>query len=133
MKTKILLCFFLLLTQLSNAVENRNAKPITVQPFTTNNQTAFSFFNAHRLFNDGNVNWVYSNPILVVFFHVQRSTDGVNFETIAEIFPGNVMFYRFRDRTVIQGRTYYYKVVAYQHDGEIFQTRIDAVSIGRRC
>jgi hypothetical protein len=133
MKTKILLSFFLVLAQLSHAVENRKTIPVNPRLASTVNQTAFPFYNAHRLFNDANVNWVFSNPILVVFFHVERSTDGVNFETIAEVYPGNNMFYRYRDRTVVQGKTYYYRIAAYQHDGGIFQTRIDAVTIVRRC
>jgi hypothetical protein len=129
MKTKMILIICLLSVQLLSASDVK-ASRVSYPSHTT--EQAYPFFNASRIRNDAFITWVYNNPILVVFFHVERSTDGVNFMPVTEVMSSNNLFYRFRDRTVTQG-TYYYRIVAYQHDGAILYSRTDMVYIGRRC
>jgi hypothetical protein len=131
MKTKffaiLMMLFFFQITSLNiaNAAPNHSSA-------VSHNQQDYPFFNAFRMGRDVSVNWMFNNPILVVFFHVERSTDGVNFVPVTEIMPGSRLWFRYRDRTVTQG-TYYYRVVAYQHDGAILYSRVDVIHMGRRC
>lgn len=80
---------------------------------------------------DVSLNWMFNNPILVVFFHVERSSDGVNFIPIAEITSTSSFFFRYHDRTVTL-ETFSYRIVAYQHDGAVLYSRTDIIHIGRR-
>jgi hypothetical protein len=131
MKTKIFTILILLFFQITS-LNSANASPFNTNTALLQNQQHYPFFNANRMGRDVSVNWMFNNPILVVFFHVERSTDGVNFVPVAEIMPGSRFFFRYRDRSVTEG-TYYYRVVAYQHDGEILYSRTDVLHIGRRC
>lgn len=131
MKTRIITLAVLLSLQLlyckaGSSVSNQQY--ITVH----HPQQDYPFFNAYRMGRDVSVNWMFNNPILVVFFHVERSIDGVNFTPIAEITPTSNFFFRYRDKTVTQG-TFYYRIVAYQHDGAVLYSRTDVIHIGRRC
>lgn len=131
MKTRIITLAVLLSLQLLYCKAGSsvsNPQHITVH----HPQQDYPFFNAYRMGRDVSVNWMFNNPILVVFFHVERSTDGINFTPIAEITPTSNFFFRYRDKTVTQG-TFYYRIVAYQHDGAVLYSRTDVIHIGRRC
>jgi hypothetical protein len=133
MKTKIVTFAVLLSLQFVFC----SAGPVPVNTLNTQGvllhpQQDYPFFNAYRMGRDVSVNWMFNNPILVVFFHVERSVDGVNFTPIAEITPTSNFFFRYRDKTVTQG-TFYYRIVAYQHDGAVLTSRTDVIHIGRRC
>jgi hypothetical protein len=135
MKTKIILVICLLFVQFISAGD---LKTESKQAFLTINHPgngAFPFFRAFRIGADVSLNWVYQNPILVVFFVVERSTDGVNFSPVDEVMSSDAYFYRFRDRTIPSGTSMvYYRIVACQHDGTVVYTNIDMVRMGgRRC
>jgi hypothetical protein len=131
MKTRIIILAVLVSLQLLFC--NTGSAATVPQHITANHtQQDYPFFNAYRMGRDVSVNWMFNNPILVVFFHVERSTDGINFTPIAEITPTSSFFFRYRDKTVTQG-TFYYRIVAYQHDGAVLYSRTDVIHIGRRC
>ncbi len=133
MKTKILFVSCLLLVQFISARQLHVDVKETKATVNHQHQQAFLFFNAHSVRNDVTLNWVYQNPILVVFFVVERSTDGVNFTPVEEVMSSEKYFYRFKHRNVAPG-TAYYRIVSYQHYGGIEYSQVQMVRVtGRRC
>ena len=61
-------------------------------------------------------------------FHVQKSTDGINFHEVTTI-EGNgntteTSFYRYVDKDVRAGQVYYYKLMQEDFDGKINPSKI---------
>jgi hypothetical protein len=92
------------------------------KPFPNNNIT----LNATGGRNNINVGWQVEIPREVVFFNLERSTDGRNFQTI----QANIMAestrngYGFTDRNVKKNQTYFYRVLVSTTTNEAIYTRI---------
>lgn len=120
MKTKFIFLAFLLLA----------SQTVTVQataPSAIVSSSDFLFFKANRFGRDVVVNWAYRNPLLVVFYYVERSTDGVNFTQVTDVMAFGEPWYRFRDRTAPSRGLIYYRITAFQHDGSIVYSQVESI------
>jgi hypothetical protein len=68
---------------------------------------SFAFFRVHRMADDASLNWGIANPLQAASFVIERSYDGVEFETIAVVPATGAASYRYRDNTVFPGLSYF--------------------------
>lgn len=78
--------------------------------------------------SDINVSWRTAVEINNKGFHVQKSTDGINFHEVTTI-EGNgntteTSFYQYVDKDVRAGQVYYYKLMQEDFDGKINPSKI---------
>ncbi|MEI8053473.1 MAG: hypothetical protein WCH52_06965 [Bacteroidota bacterium] len=70
------------------------------------------------------VYWNMANQDNVNSYHVQRSTDGMNFTTIGNVSATTNLSYSFSDNQLGAAKTYFYKVQSVSVNGEIVQSKI---------
>ena len=70
------------------------------------------------------VYWDMANQDNVISYHVQRSTDGMNFTTIGNLVATSNLSYSFSDNQLGAANTYFYKVQSLSVNGEIVQSKI---------
>ncbi len=120
MKTRVIILLFLFVT-------SQHISSNATLPSSSVSSTDFLFFKAHRFGRDVSISWAYRNPLLVVFYYVERSADGVHFIPITDVMAYGEPWYRLRDRSVPAGGLTYYRITAFQHDGSIVYSQIQSV------
>lgn len=87
----------------------------------------FLFFKANRNGREVVLNWAYHNPMMVVFYYIERSNDGVNFTPLTDVMSNGETWYRYLDRSVPAGGFTYYRLTAFQHDGNIIYSTVESI------
>jgi len=91
--------------------------------------TNFGNFNVHRQHNSAALSWIF-NSTEVSRFIIQRSYDGIYFNTIAQQNLSSGHWNKFLDTTVEPG-TIYYKIIAVMNDGSQEHSPVADVRIVR--
>jgi hypothetical protein len=92
---------------------------------------AFAFFRVHRMADDASLNWGITNPIQAASFVIERSYDGVEFETIDVVAANGSASYRYRDNTVFPGVSYF-RITCVNTDNSEVQSAIVDLRIVKR-
>lgn len=125
MKTKFTLLLAVILT-LNAFGSTGSPMQAPFEKFSVNN---FGQFNVHRQHNSASVNWIFTSSNVSGFL-VQRSYDGVYFNTIAEQGLSNGHWNKFLDTTVEPG-TVYYRIIAIMDDNSRQESPVAEVRIVR--
>lgn len=103
--------------------------PVQISQQTFLSQT-FGYFRVHRISDDASLNWSVTDPQAVISFTIERSYDGMYFETIDEVASTGLVTYKYRDNTVFPG-TIYYRITAHQA-GYSVTSAIESLRIVKR-
>jgi len=92
---------------------------------------SFAFFRVHRMADDASLNWGITNPLQAASFVIERSYDGVEFETIDVVPANGAASYRYRDNTVFPGVSYF-RITCVNTDNTEVQSSIVDLRIVKR-
>ena len=92
---------------------------------------SFGFFRVHRMADDASLSWGISNPLQAASFIIERSYDGVEFETIDVVAANGSASYRYRDNTVFPGVSYF-RITCVNTDNSEVQSAIVDLRIVKR-
>ncbi len=107
------------------------AKPFSLEPWRTL-PVKFEKFTVVYKKGDAELAWSASTDAKLSHFLVQRSTDGVNFTSIATVFDGSSAGYSYTDKTVSSASgVLYYRVVSVGHAKETLATNVKMIRLGK--
>jgi hypothetical protein len=130
---KTILSFLLTATMLSTSV---TAAPVPQEMATPVEQTSittsdiFKRFNVHRQQNGVAIQWTVSNIDQISSFIIERSWDGVYFDTI-DVLDATSDQNRYLDNNEIYPGFWYYRITAVMNDGTEVTSEVDMVRIVR--
>ncbi len=130
---KTLISFLLTASVLSTSVK---AAPLPQEmgeqavEISANTSDVFKRFNVHRQQNGVAIQWTVSDIEGISSFIIERSWDGVYFETIDVIEATNEQN-RYLDTNEIYPGYWYYKITAVMNDGSEVTSEVDMVRIVR--
>jgi endonuclease I len=75
------------------------------------------------------VTWNIANEINIYDYEIERSYDGVHFETVGNVIASNVNRYAFTDNNAQKNGVAYYRIKALEFSGKIIYSKIVAVKI----
>ena len=130
---KTILSVILTATMLSSSVTAAPAnqeRTATVTAASLTSSDIFARFNVHRQKAGVSVQWTVNNVENINSFIIERSWDGVYFETINVIEAGPSMN-RYLDNYEIYPGYWYYRITAVMNDGTEISSDVDMVRIVR--
>ena len=92
---------------------------------------SFAYFRVHRMANDASLNWAITNPLQAASFVIERSYDGIEFETIDVVPANGGASYQYRDRTVFPGFSYF-RITCVNTDNSETQSAVVDLRIVKR-
>ena len=102
--------------------------PFTFGFFTNTLDIDFLSFTAKKQERYAQLNWQTENNLKDVTYYVERSVDGVNFETISNGIASNYLgLYTWLDKETIQGNNYY-RIRAVEADGLVSYTKLQVLT-----
>ena len=97
--------------------------PVTFLSF---NVQGFKSFNGNT---NTLVNWETASEINTAYFNIQRSTDGISFETIGKVKAKGISIYTFNDQSPLWGGLLYYRLEIVDNNGSITYSDVKELSI----
>jgi hypothetical protein len=104
------------------------AAPVEQTSITTSD--IFKRFNVHRQQNGVAIQWSVSNIDQISSFIIERSWDGVYFDTI-DVLDASADQNRYLDNNEIYPGYWYYRITAVLNDGTEVTSEVDVVRIVR--
>jgi len=73
--------------------------------------------------------WKVTNPKNTTSYQVDRSTDGIHFETLGSVIGGEASSYSFKDNKIIPATTLYYRIKSVADDGSFKYSNIASLAL----
>ena len=130
---KTILSVILTATMLSSSViasPSVDDKKTTVAAASLTSSEVFSRFNVHRQKNGVSVQWTVNSVENISSFIIERSWDGVYFESI-NVLEAGTSTNRYLDNYDIYPGYWYYRITAVMNDGSEVSSDVDMVRIVR--
>ena len=131
---KTILSVILTATMLSSSVSaapaNASEQAATVASASFTSSDIFARFNVHRQKNGVSVQWTVNNLENISSFIIERSWDGVYFESV-NVIEASDSRNMYLDNYEIYPGYWYYRVTAVMNDGSEVSSHVDMVRIVR--
>lgn len=88
------------------------------------------YFGGNYQNNEVKLNWQYETQTNFSHFEVEKSTDGLIFESLHNIYLTQTKFYHYKDGFIKQGATYYYRLKLVDNDGKFSYSSIVKIKAG---